>query len=124
MRLDGGTKASKGSQPCVGHAIDWQSQHRHAAPRDHRRPPGSEFRNAALNRHVLGLAEQAGVTAYVRTHRIPLFFAKTHVFDKTHGPSLLAPLQKQSNEPFCSLNGHARPIRLISGQATCSNFMT
>jgi hypothetical protein len=126
MRLDRGTKTSKGRQPCVGHAIDWQSQRRYGAPCDHRWTPRSEFRNAALNRHVLGLAEQAGVTAYVladvtayvTTHRIPLLLAKTH------GPSLLAPLQKQSNGPFCSLDGLSRLIKLISRQATCSNFMT
>jgi hypothetical protein len=81
---------SKGSQPCVGHAIDWQSQRRHAAPCDHRWTPRSEFRNAAFNRHVLGLAEQAGVTAHVRTHRIPLFS------DKTHGPSLFWHLYKNN----------------------------
>ena len=126
MRLNRGAKTPKGGQPCVRHAVDRQGQRRYAAPCYHHWTARTEFRNAALNRHVFRLAEQArvaahvlaDVTASITTHRIPLYLAKTH------GPSLLAPLQKQSNGPFCSLNGHSRPMGLISKSATCSRFMT
>jgi hypothetical protein len=83
MGLNRGTKTSKGRQPYVGHAIDRQSQRRHATPCNHRRTSRPEFRNAALNRHVLGLAEQAGVAAHITTHRSPLILADSH------GPSHL-----------------------------------
>jgi hypothetical protein len=86
MRLNRGAKTPKGDQPCVRHAIDWQGQRRYAAPCNDHRAARPEFRNAALNRHMLRLAKQTRVAAQVKTHRVPLFFANTH------DPSLLAPL--------------------------------
>jgi len=106
MRLNRGAKTSKGGQPRICHAIDWQSQRRHATRCDvtrcdHRRTSGPEFRNAAFNCHVLGLAEQgrvaATIAATVTTHRIPLILADSHILADTqiladsHGPSHLTP---------------------------------
>jgi hypothetical protein len=124
MGLYRGAKTSKRGQPRIGHAIDREGKRRDTAPGDNHRSAGPEFRNTALHRHVLGLAEQtrvaarllADVTASVTTHRIPLLFARTH------GPSLLAPLQKQPNVPFCSLNGHSRPMRHLKFGSNLFHF--